>query len=59
MAYLAGLLKLVALRTVHEECVSMAILVYAHGTKILTIRERSELVVEYIFYALQASTRTI
>ena len=49
MAYLAGPLKLVVLHTVHEECVSMAIIVYAHGTIILTIRERSELVVEYIF----------
>ena len=42
-----------------RECVSMATLVCAHGTTILTNREPSELVEECILYALQVRTRTI
>ena len=42
-----------------RECISMATLVCAHGTTILTNRETSELVEKYIFYALQVRTRTI
>ena len=42
-----------------QECISMATLVYAHGTAILTNREPSKLVAERIFYALQVRTRTI
>ena len=42
-----------------RECISMATLVCAHGTTILTNREPSELVGERIFYALQVRTRTI
>ena len=40
-------------------CISMATLVCAHGTSILTNRGASELVAEHIFYALQVRTRTI
>ena len=42
-----------------QQCISMATVVCAHGTAILTNREPSELVEERIFYALQVRTRTI
>ena len=42
-----------------RECISMATLVCAHGTAILTNHGPSELVEERIFYALQVRTRTI
>ena len=42
-----------------RECVSMATLVCAHSTAILTNREPSELVAERIFYVLQVRTWTI
>ena len=41
------------------ECVSMATLVCAHGTAILTNREPYELIAEHIFCALQVRTQTI
>ena len=42
-----------------QECISMATLVCAHGTAILTNHEASELVIELIFYAVQVRTRII
>ena len=42
-----------------RECISMATLVCAHGTAILTNRGPSKLVAECIFYALQVRTWTI
>ena len=42
-----------------RECVSMATLICAHGTTILTNYEPSELIAECIFCVLQARTWTI
>ena len=42
-----------------RECISMAILVCAHGTAILTNREPCELVAERVLYTLQVRTQTI
>ena len=42
-----------------RECISMATLVYAHSTTILTKHGPSEVVEEHIFYALQVRTCTI
>ena len=42
-----------------RECISMATLVCAHGTAILTNHGPSELVEKRIFYALQVRTQTI